>query len=372
MLSRSADEAGPWSWDNRPAGQVIAVTMTDKYDLPVFSRLLASPRVRVGLLLLVLACCGYGIHAEWPQMRAALGQLHWYSVLASIAAAMAGGACMMLAWRAVLADLGSRLPVPAAVRVNFLAQLAKYVPGAVWSVAAMVELGHDKAVPRRRGGASIAIGLAISVAVGLAVAAVTLPLASSAAARHYRWTAVVIPVIAVFLYPPILGRLVDLALTLVRMQPLERRPTLRGLVSAVGWTALGWLFLGLQVWVVLTDVASRVPHSFLLALGAYALACSAGLLLVIFPSGIGPRDLILVAVLGTVLPHGTGVAIALVARASTTASDLAWGAIALAVGRSRVALGRRAPGRHRRPADERLAARAEPAATTGPVTVTPS
>lgn len=349
--------------------------MTDKYDLPVFSRLLASPRVRVGLLLLVLACCGYGIHAEWPQMRAALGQLRWSSVVLSAAAAMAGGACMMLAWRAVLADLGSRLPVRAAVRVNFLGQLAKYVPGAVWSVAAMVELGHDKAVPRRRGGASIAIGLAVSLGVGLCLAAVTLPLASSAAARHYRWVLAIIPVIALCLYPPVLGRLVDRALRVVRMQPLERRPTLRGLITALGWTALGWLFLGGQVWIVLADVNRHGGHSYLLALGAYALACSAALLLVVFPSGIGPRDLILVATLSTVVPHGAAVVIALVTRAATTASDLAWGAIALAMGRSGHVVARRAPGRHRKPAEERLALRAgrvEPAAAAEPATVTPS
>jgi glycosyltransferase 2 family protein len=341
----------------------------------VLSRLLASPRVRVGLLLLVLGCCGYGIYAEWPQMRAALGHLHWYSVVLSAAAAMAGACCMMLGWRAVLADLGSRLPVPTAIRVNFLAQLAKYVPGAVWSVAAMVELGHDKAVPRRRGGASIAIGLAISVAVGLAVAAVALPLVSSAAAGHYRWVLAVIPVIAVCLYPPVLGRLVDRALTLVRMQPLERRPTLRGLVRAIGWTALGWLFLGFQVWVVLADVTRDAGHPFLLALGAYALACSAALLLVVFPSGIGPRDLILVATLGAVVPHGAAVVVALVTRGATTASDLAWGGIALAIGRPGRALARKAPGKHRRPAGQDAPLRpgrvepgtgAEPAVTAAP------
>lgn len=348
--------------------------MTDKYDLRVFSRLLASPRVRVGLLLLVLACCSYGIYAEWPQMRAALGRLHWYSVLISAAAAMAGAACMMLAWRAVLADLGSRLPARAAIRVNFLAQLAKYVPGAVWSVAAMVELGHDNAVPRRRGGASIAIGLAISVAVGLAASAVALPLASSAAAGHYRWVLAVIPVIAVCLYPPVLGRLVDRALTLARMQPLERRPTLRGLVGAIGWTAIGWLFLGFQVWIVMADVARTSPHPFLLALGAYALACSAGLLLVVFPSGIGPRDLILVATLAAVLPHGAAVAVALVVRATTTASDLAWGAVALAIGRRGRVVGR-AHGKHRKPVggSARLrTAMAEPGAVPEPVTATHS
>jgi glycosyltransferase 2 family protein len=349
--------------------------MTDKYDLRVFGRLLASPRVRLGLLLLVLAFCSYGIYAEWPQLRAALGQLHWYAVILSAASAMAGGFCMMLAWRAVLTDLGSPLPVGAAVRVNFLGQLAKYVPGAVWSVAAMVELGHDQDVPRRRGTASIAIGLAINVAVGLAIAAVALPLVSSAAAGRYRWVLAVVPVIAVCLYPRILGWLVDRVLRLARMQPLERRPTAGGLIRAVGWTALGWLFLGFQVWVVLAEVGPHAPNSFVLALGAYALACSAGLLLVVFPSGIGPRDLILVATLGAVVPHGAAVAVALVARGATTASDLSWGAVALALGRSGQRLARRSHGRHRRPAGASRALRAgrvEPSAGSEPVTATPS
>ncbi len=360
--------------------------MTDRHSWARFGRLVASPRVRAGLLLLVLGFCAYGIYAEWPQMQVALGRLHWYSVAASALAAMAGGFCMMLAWRTVLADLGSRLPVRAAMRVNFLGQLAKYVPGAVWSVAAMVELGHDNAVPRRRVGASIVIGLAVSIAVGLAIAAVALPLASAAAARHYRWVLAFIPVIALCLYPPILGRLVDRALRLARMQPLERRPTMPGLVAAVGWTALGWLFLGLQVWIVIADLTPSAPDPFLLAVGAYALAYSAGLLLVVFPSGIGPRDLILLATLGAVVPHGSAVAITLVARAATTASDLTWGGVALAIGRLGRAPARRAPGRHRKPAAERAAmggtamgaaaamgaARAEPTAGADPVTAAPS
>jgi len=339
----------------------------------VFGRLLASARVRASLLLVVLGCCGYGIYAEWPQMRAALGQLDWSSLVLSAAAATAGAGCMMLSWRAVLADLGSRLPVGAAVRVNFLGQLAKYVPGAVWSVATMVELGHDNDVPRRRGTASIVIGLAIHVAVGLAIAAVALPLASSASARHYWWVLVVVPAIAICLYPGILGRLVDRGLRLARMQPLERRPTARGLACALAWTGLGWLFLGLQVWFVLADVTRHVPDSFALALGAYALAYSAGLLLVVFPGGIGPRDLILVAALAAVVPHGAAVVVALVARAATTVSDLTWGAVALAIGRTGQRLALRARGRHRKVADGQTAQPrlAEPRAGSAPLTTAP-
>ena len=145
-------------------------------------------------------------------MHAALGRLRWYAAAGSVAAAMAGAGAMMLAWRALLADLGSPLPVATTARITFVSQLAKYVPGAIWSFAAHVELGYDYYVPRRRGAASVVIALAVAVAVGLAIAAIGLPLASTAAARHYLWALAALPVILVCLCPPVLGWLTDRAL----------------------------------------------------------------------------------------------------------------------------------------------------------------
>ena len=49
-----------------------------------------------------------------------------------------------------------------------------------------------------------------------------------------------------------LGSALDLALRLVRQQPLEQRPSLAGLLVAVGWTALGWALWGTQAWLLVT------------------------------------------------------------------------------------------------------------------------
>ncbi|MGH3253179.1 MAG: lysylphosphatidylglycerol synthase domain-containing protein [Trebonia sp.] len=293
----------------------------------------ASPRARLAFLVIVLACCGYGLAAQWPGVHAALGRTRWYSVAGSVVAAMAGAGAMMLAWRALLADLGSPLPVATAARITFVSQLGKYVPGAVWSFAAHVELGYDHRVPRRRGAASVVTALAVAVAVGLAIAALGLPLASAAAARHYRWALAALPVIGVCLCPPVLGWLTDLGLGVIRLPRLERRPTWRGLAVAAGWTVLGWLLFGLQVWLLLADLTGRGADVLLLAVGGYALACSAALVLVVFPNGIGPRELILIAVLAPVLDRPTALALALLARVATTIADLAWGGIGLAIGR---------------------------------------
>jgi len=308
-------------------------------------------------LVVILGFCSYGLAVEWPQVHPALSPLHWYSIAGALIAAMAGAGCMMLAWRRLLADLGSELPVPVAARVTFMAQLGKYVPGAVWSFAAHVELGHDYNVPRRRGAASVIVGLALAIATGLVIAVATLPLGSPAVAKKYLLFLIVVPVIAVCLAPPILRRLLNFVLKVLRREPLEQPISWRGLAVALGWTVAGWLFLGAQVWLVVVDVARDGVHSTLISLGAFALACSLALLLVVFPNGIGAREVILVAALAPVLPHGAALAVALVARLVTTASDLAWGGIALALARS---------ARYGRSAVATKSAEPDPGAAPGP------
>jgi uncharacterized membrane protein YbhN (UPF0104 family) len=313
------------------------------YDRRVVSRLAANRWIRSGVLALVLASCGYGLSLNWAETVAALDRLHWYTMAGSLAAAMTGAWCMMLGWRCVLSDLGSPLSVATTTRINFVAQLGKYVPGGVWAFAAQVELSHDRRVPRSRGTASVLISLVIAIGVGLVVAAVTLPFASPGTAGRYWWLLALVPVILACLCPPVLGPLLDRALRIVRQQPLERRLSWQGLVAAFAWSVVGWLLLGVQVWVLLDGMTGRGAHVLLLALGGYALAFCAGLLLVVFPSGIGAREVIFVAALATTVPHGTAVALALAARLVTTISDLAWGGIGLALGRT----ARSVPAAHR-------------------------
>src|SRR5256885_17020873 len=99
-------------------------------------------------------------------MAAALHHLAWYSVAGAAIAVIAGLGCMMLAWRALLAGLGSPLPLPAAIRGMSVGQLGKYVPGAVWALAAQVELARDYDVPRRRSTAGSPVALAGTPGVG--------------------------------------------------------------------------------------------------------------------------------------------------------------------------------------------------------------
>jgi uncharacterized membrane protein YbhN (UPF0104 family) len=301
--------------------------------LPVLQRVRSNQWARISLLAVILGFCCYGLANEWPRVRPMLGELHWYSVTASAVAAAAAAGCLMLAWRTLLADLGSPLPVLVAARVTFVAQLGKYLPGAIWSFAAHVELVHEYQVPRRRGAASLLMALAVAAGVGLLISAVTLPFAAPAAAHHYRFLLLAVPLIAVCLVPSVMHKLLNLALRVVRQEPLERPVSWRGLGIALAWTVLGWLLLGLQICFLLADVTHGGPRTWLLGLGAYTLAWTLALLVVVAPNGIGAREVVLVAALAPVLPASAALAVALVARLVTTLSDLAWSTVGLALKR---------------------------------------
>jgi len=290
--------------------------------------------LRAGLLAAAVGLAVYGLASRWPQVHSALAKLAWYDVAGAALCALAGLGCMMLAWRALLADLGSPLPLRTAIRVMFVGQLGKYLPGAVWAVAAQVELARDHDVPRRRSATASLVAMATTLVVGLVAAGIMLPLVSAHAVRQYWWVLAVTPLAAACLYPPVNKFLLDLALKAARKPPLERPVSRPAMARALAWTALGWLCYGAHAWFLIRVFAGRGGDAFALALGAYALAWSVGFLIVFFPGGIGPRELALIAVLAPVMPAASALVVALASRVVMTVGDLIWAGIGLALGRA--------------------------------------
>jgi len=299
------------------------------------AQLAQSPWLRAGLLAVAVGLAVYGLASQWTEVHAALAKLDGYDVAGAALCVIAGLGCMLLAWRALLADLGSPLPPPAAIRVMFVGQLGKYVPGAVWALAAQVELARDYDIPRRRSATASLVGMATTLVVALVAAGVMLPLTSGHAARHYWWVLAIAPLAAICLYPKIIEFCLNLALRVVRQPPLEESVSGAGMARALAWTALGWLCFGAHAWFLISVFAGASPHVFALSLGGYALAWSVGFLIIFFPGGIGPREIALVAVLAPVMSSASALVVALASRVVMTIGDLVWAGTGLAIGRVR-------------------------------------
>jgi glycosyltransferase 2 family protein len=281
---------------------------------------------RVALVAVALAFCAYGLFSRWDETRRAVTTLSWPYAGAALLAGVLGLGAWMLAWRTLLAGMGSPLPRRAGVRIYFVSQLGKYIPGSVWALVAQMELAREHRVPRERGGAAALLAMATTIATGCAVAALTLPLTSPDATRRYWWLLVLAPVFVVLLHPRVVTAALGRVLRLLRRPPLTRAAGLGTTAVAVGWTALGWLLFGAHAWLL---VRAAGGSGFFLATGAYALAFTAGFVVVLAPGGAGVREAALVVTLGPALPAGAPLVVALVSRVVLTLADLVWAGAAM-------------------------------------------
>jgi len=296
-----------------------------------------SRPARWGFVAVAVGLAVYALLRYWEQVRAAADDLHPLNLLASAALAIIGTGLMVLAWRRVLTDLGSRLPIGVAARVLSLAQLGKYIPGSIWPFLAQVELGREHGVPRRRAAAVSMLSLVISLVSSLLVASVALPFAAEEAALTYRWALAATPFLLAVLHPRVLNPLLDRVLRLFHRPPLEHRLTLRGIAVAVGWNVAGWIAFGLHVWLLAVDLGGSGWSLPLASIGSFALAWSAGLVFVIAPAGAGVREVVLAAALGPLLGVGRVVLLVIASRLLMTIGDLVWAGAGYLLGRRHAA-----------------------------------
>jgi len=282
----------------------------------------------VALVLLLLV-----LRDQGPQAYAAARAVGPVAAAGSLVAVLVGLLASALVWRALLADLGTRLPLRPAAHVFFVGQLGKYVPGSVFAVAAQMELGRSQGAPRSRVGAASLVFMGVLVCAGLLTAAVALPLTSPGALDRYAWVLALLPVGLVLLAPPVLSRLVAVGLRLLRRDPLERPLTWRGTGAALGWALVMWAAYGVHLLLLVrTQEVTPGPDLLALSTGAYALAWTAGFLVVIAPAGAGVREAALVLALSPVLDRAPALALAVLSRVLMTLGDLLWGAVGAAAG----------------------------------------
>ena len=285
--------------------------------------------LRVTVALLALTLLALAIARQWDAVVDALGRMGpgWFAL--SLLAALVGLGFTSLAWRTLLADLGSPLPLGPATRVFFLAQVGKYVPGAVWPFVAQMELGKSLGVPRPRSAVAGLLFVGLHCATGLLVASATLPFASPEAAERYWWVLAMTPVLLVGLHPRVLSPLLDRAFWLLRRPPLDRRLTVANTVRACGFLLVTWLFYGLSLLALAGPLGLSGAGALFLATGAYALAWSAGVMVLgLVPAGIGVREVVLGAVLLPVLPAGATTAVVAASRVVQTLGDALWAVVA--------------------------------------------
>jgi uncharacterized membrane protein YbhN (UPF0104 family) len=221
------------------------------------------------------------------------------------------------------------------MRIFFVGQAGKYVPGKVWPILTQVRLGRDYQVPGRASAAAALIFMLIVLGSGVLVAICSLPVLGADAFDRYWWALLVLPVAAVVLWPPVLNWALGRAMRLARREPMPQPLSPGGIGRAVGWSVVMWLLYGVHLWVLLAALGVDAPNLLIRSTGGFAGAWVIGFLLFITPAGVGPREVALVVLLASTAAQPAALVAAIVSRLLMTLGDLVWPLIAIALERRR-------------------------------------
>jgi hypothetical protein len=281
---------------------------------------LTALRVVVGgafLLFVVVA-----VVRKWHDVRTTMTAITPLELVAAELLVLGGLAASVVTWRIALSELGSTIARAAAAKIYVLGQLGKYFPGSFWALAAQMELAKRAGVPRMSGMAASLVAIGVNVVTGLAIGLALVPTVVSGSAWRTIVAFVVVAAGGVALSPPVLTRLVNLALRVIGRTSLERGVSWRGILAATGWSIASWASYGLSLWLLAMAAGAPALESLPLCLTGMALAMTVGFLVVVAPSGIGVREAVIVAALAPVLDRPAALAVALVARLLFTIGDL--------------------------------------------------
>jgi len=301
---------------------------------PVHSPRRAARLLPAAAVVLVAACFALTLAARWRSVADAAWRVDpATAALATLVLAASFGVVAGL-WAVALRSAAG-LPLRRGMRIWFLANLVRYVPGNVWSFVGAVELGRRDGAPRRVTLGVMALTQVLSVGTAVLVGLPVLVAQGARLGRSALGVGIAVAAAAALLLAarrPLLRRL------RARYPGVRLADVMPGPALAAGLTlgyVLYWLVAGAAFGVFAASVYPAAGQHLALAVAGFAGAYAAGFLSLVTPGGLGVREGVLVIVLSSVMPAAVAVVVAVLARVWMMAAELVGAAVTTALaGRS--------------------------------------
>lgn len=310
-----------------------------------------SARLRRGAVVLGLALVAWfmarSLGGQWAQVRGAAATLRprWTLIAVASVVVLATYALLVQSWRALLAGWGGRLEYWTGVRIWTVSNLARYVPGTLWSIGAMGVLADGAGVPPAAAGGAAILNTLLNLSAGfLVVTALGGDYAARLAPRlpHARVLAAAVGVAGAVLLPAALPRLSAFAARLLRRDAPPALP-LGTFVAALVANLLAWFAYGVAFWLFARALLPGAGDNWAGYVAVFTGAYLTGFLALLAPGGLFVREgamVIALTTMGLVPSVVDATLLAVASRLWFTVLEVAPGVAFLSAGALR---GRRGP-----------------------------
>ena len=287
------------------------------------------------LAIVIVLFAVRALRGQWSNAADRLQSLHpdWICIIGATAIVIATYLLLIETWRRTVIGSGQTLTFGDAARIWFVSNLGKYVPGKIWSIAAMTMMARESSVS---GG--VAAGSSVMIQLVTIVAGIGVVMVTGAQAVDHPVIAViaaVLIVLALALAPralPIVGRLAT-SLT-GREMNLPRMPAslvwMAVINSVISWVAYGVAFQFFVRGIIGSAAGATTSY-----IAVYAASYIIGFLALFAPGGAVVRESAIVTgmVRFALSGQADALAIAVTSRLWLTVTELVPGLAYMAIGR---------------------------------------
>jgi glycosyltransferase 2 family protein len=288
---------------------------------------------RVLTLLLVAAAAWYlaaTIARNWSEVRRFEWEVDPLLLAASVAAHVAVLAWGVWVWSRVLRHF-EHPPVSLGLllRIWFLSNLARYIPGKVFQFVAVAQLSRAAGLSGAVLLASMVVhtGMALLSAALLSAWTLVRPLLPALPALPVGVAATVLAVLLV--HPRVLNAGLGVLRKLARRDVIRWNGSWGDGIAVLALSVVSWVFYGGAYWMLLASLAEVSIRQVAMLAGVNALSFVVGYLAIVTPGGLGVREAAMTRLLLPLVPASVGAVLAIASRLWTVVAELIGGGLTL-------------------------------------------
>ena len=277
--------------------------------------------LQVILIAVIFYFLARNLYINWNKIAEYNWRINYYFLVFSWLLSVGGGFLIALGWNLILRVLGGRLSHKRALKIFFITDLAKYIPGKVWTMVGKVYMCKEEGVPVAVTSTSVVIQPLIQVISGLLIFLLSLPFwtKTSDFMNNLYFLFFLIPVGLLFLHPAIMAKPLNFVLRKLKQKPIELNMKYSHiLLILLLWCGL-WVLTGITFYLLIISVHPFPLLNLPVTIGIFAIA---GVSQFLTPSGIGVLEGMLTVLLGLYFPIPVAILIALLVRVWKTVSEL--------------------------------------------------
>lgn len=279
-----------------------------------------------------LTALTWAIWRDWNDVKSGLAGADTRGIAISAGFAALTAVCNFALWRSISRGMSIDLPQRQAGRMYFVSQLGKYLPGAIWPMAAQLEYSGRHGINRQRVLATNLLTIAMGLSSGLSIGIPLLLVTGSLSTINTAWLAGVAIIVLALSQPRNVLRMLNAGLTRFGRNtvnvPSDRR---RWLTVGWWWALLAWLSLGIHIWLLFASLDIADQPTLLIVLVAVTISTCVGILAVPFPAGIGVREGLFISIMVASVDSATALIVAVLSRLVLTLVDVTAAGLSTAV-----------------------------------------